>query len=89
MTIFDISEGYPNSHDKKDICVMAGLNGAWVNYNCDHLLGYVCEVVAGIEQPTTLSPPTDAPDVDCHEQPDGWIQRPGKKFTIAILWSIL
>jgi hypothetical protein len=44
-------------------------------------MGYICEVVAGLEEPTTLAPPTDAPDVDCQEgQSDGWIRRPGWKY---------
>jgi hypothetical protein len=53
-------------------------NGAWINYNCDHVMSVVCETVAGIEPPTTAPPPTDTPDVECHEgQSDGWIKRPG------------
>ena len=75
-----ISVNYPDTHQGVDMCVVAELNGAWVNYNCDHLMGFVCEVVAGFEQPTTAPPPTDAPDIDCHDgETDGWIRRPGIK----------
>jgi len=52
--------------------------GLWITYHCDLLVGFVCEAVAGFEPPTTLAPPTDAPDVDCHDgESDGWLRRPG------------
>ena len=79
---FKISADYPNSHDGVDTCVVTQPSGAWSNYHCDHLMkGFICEVVAGIEQPTTAPTPTDSPDIDCNEgQTDGWIRMPGNTF---------
>ena len=72
---------YPDSHGGVDSCVIVQIGGSWVNYHCEHLMAFICEVVAGIEQPTTAAPPTDAPDVGCHDgEADGWIRRPGWKI---------
>jgi len=61
-----------------DLCILAKPTGLWANYHCDHQMGFICEMPAGFEAPTTLDPPTDAPDIDCHDgQSDGWIRRPG------------
>jgi hypothetical protein len=85
MFLNSISANYPDTHGGVDMCIVADLNGAWINYNCDHLMAFVCEVVAGFEQPTTAPPPTDAPDIDCHDgETDGWIRRPGTS-----LWHLL
>ena len=82
-----MSADYPNSHDGVDRCVLfdADIEGYWRNYHCDHAIGFICEVVAGVEQPTTVEPPTDAPDINCHgDESDGWIQRPGETWIKSI-----
>lgn len=47
----------------------------WENHNCELPLPFVCEVVAGIEPPTTAPVPTLPPSLPCQEgADDGWIK---------------
>ena len=44
---------------------MSSYSYGWENKNCEMLLPFVCEVLAGIEAPTTLEPPTQPPLIPC------------------------
>ena len=50
----------------------------WKNYNCETRMEFVCEVPAGRDVPTTVQPPTLAPQVPCDpdNESDGWIKFP-------------
>ena len=44
---------------------MSSYSYGWENKNCEMLLPFVCEVLAGDEAPTTLEPPTQPPLIPC------------------------
>lgn len=66
----------PEDHGGSDNCLIidwqSSYSNGWESHNCQSELGFVCEVLAGMEPPTTLSPPTIQPPLECGDE--GWMK---------------
>lgn len=81
MQHYYTADNFPNSYGGNDNCILLdwkySYSNGWENHNCGSEFTFVCEVVAGIEPPTTVAPPTIPPIENCKEGiDDGWIKGP-------------
>ena len=56
---------------------MTTYSSQWHDGNCAVTRGFICEVPAGMDPPTTAPAPTLPPKIPCSTEDDTWIRMPG------------
>ncbi len=65
----------PDDANGDDNCILMDWNYydyGWESHNCKSEMPFICEVLAGLDPPTTVAPPTISPPIDCNAE--GWIR---------------